>query len=73
MKFAVDRIEEDIVVLENIENNKVINVKRRCLPKKIKELDIVIYDGKDYVLDDSERLNRIKRIKEKMGNLRNEI
>lgn len=71
MKFAVDRIEEDIVVLENIENNKVINVKRKCLPKEIKELDIVTYDGKDYVLDVSERFNRIKRIKEKMENLRN--
>lgn len=71
IKFAVDRIEEDIVVLENIENNKIINVKKECLPKEIKELDVVIYDGKNYVLDDTERLNRIKRIKEKMEKLRN--
>lgn len=71
IKFAVDRIEEDIVVLENIENNKIINVKKECLPKEIKELDVVIYDGKNYVLDDTERINRIKRIKEKMEKLRN--
>lgn len=71
IKFAVDRIEEDIVVLENIENNKIINVKKECLPKEIKELDVVIYDGKNYVLDYTERLNRIKRIKEKMEKLRN--
>lgn len=70
MKFSVDRIEKDIVVLENIENSEIINVKKEYLPKEIKELDIVFYDGKDYFLDNSEKINRIKRIKEKMENLR---
>ncbi len=69
-KFAVDKIEENIVVLENIENNQIINVKKENLPRKIKELDIVVYDGKDYILDDFEKSNRLKRIKEKMEKLR---
>lgn len=70
MKFAVDRIEDNIVVLENIENNEIINVKKEDLPKEIKELDIIMYDGKTYLLDDDEKINRIRRIKEKMEKLK---
>ena len=37
-KYSVDRIEEDTIVLENIENNEIIEINKS-------ELDFEIVDG----------------------------
>lgn len=70
MKFVIDRVENNIAVLENIKNNEVINVDINELPKKAKEKDAVFYNGKEYVLDGAEKEERIKRIEEKMKKLK---
>ena len=36
MKYAVDRIEENIVVLENISSGEIVNEDIKKLPKNIK-------------------------------------
>lgn len=71
MKFAIDRIEDNIVVLENIENNETINVNINELPIGISEKNIIYYDGKKYYLDEKEKYNRLLRIREKMDRLKN--
>lgn len=71
MKFAIDRIEDNIVVLENIENNEIINVNINELPIGISEKNIIYYDGKKYYLDEKEKYNRLLRIREKKDRLKN--
>lgn len=70
MKYAVDRIENGIVILENIEDKSIKEESVRKLPIGIKEGDVVSYNSFTYVLDKKEKEERIKRISEKMQRLR---
>lgn len=71
MKYAVDKIENDIAVLENIETGKKLEINTINLPKNIKEKDILKYEDGKYFLDSNEKNKRINRIKEKMEKLKN--
>ena len=69
MKFAIDRIEGNIAVCQNIENKEIVEVDVCNLPKEIKEGSVIFFDGKDYFLDE-EKENKIrKRIQDKMNKL----
>ncbi len=70
MKFAVDKVEDDIVLLENILNGEKIIVKKEDFSFPIKETDIVIKKDDAYLKDDKEKEDRIKMIKAKMEALR---
>lgn len=70
MKYAVDKIEDDIVLLENILNGKKIMVKKEDFLFPVKETDIVIKKDDAYLKDDKEKEDRIKVIKAKMEALR---
>ena len=70
MKYSVDRIENDIIVLENILNNEIVYLKSCDLPFKVKESDILVYKNNSYVLDNDEKNKRLRRIKEKMEKLK---
>lgn len=70
MKYAVDKVEDDIVLLENILNGEKITVKKECFSFPIKETDIVIKKDGAYLKDDKEKEDRIKMIKAKMEALR---
>ena len=73
MKYAVDRIEENIVVLENISSGEIVNEDIKKLPKNIKEGNILSRENDKYTLDlDTEkdrredfrsRLERLKNLK----------
>lgn len=70
MKYAVDKVEDDIVLLENIINGEKITVKKECFSSPVKETDIVIKKDGTYLKDDKEKNKRIKMIKAKMEALR---
>lgn len=70
MKFAVDKVEDDIVLLENIVNGEKIMTKKEKFLFSIKENDIVIKNNGVYEKDDKEKNDRIKIIKAKMEVLR---
>ncbi len=70
MKYAVDKVEDDIVLLENISNGEKIMVKKEDFSFSIKETDIVIKKDGAYLKDDKEKEDRIKMIKAKMEALR---
>lgn len=70
MKYAVDKIEDDIVLLENIINGEKITVKKEDFLFPVKETDIVIKKNAAYLKDDKEKEDRIKIIKAKMEALR---
>lgn len=70
MKYAVDKVEDDIVLLENIINGEKIMVKKEYFSFSVKETDIVIKKDGAYLKDDKEKEDRIKVIKAKMEALR---
>lgn len=52
MMYTIDRIENDIVVLENRKTLEIIEVYKNLLPNNIKEGDILDFiDGKYYIND----------------------
>lgn len=70
-EFSVDRLEDNIVVLENRENGNTINVEREKLPSNIKEGDILKSINGKYSLDKQKTMEESSRIRDKMNNLWN--
>ena len=70
MKYAVDEIIDDIVVLENIETLEKLEVHISLLPHFIHEGSILVYKDNKYILDKTEELLRRKLIEEKFKRLR---
>ena len=70
-EYTIERFEENIVVLENRENQKMINVGRDKIPEWVKEGDIVrVINGK--ILKDEKKTEEVsERIKNKMDDLWN--
>ena len=69
-KYAVDRIEGQFAVLENIETREIKLVELLLLPV-VKEKDILVYKDDLYMIDDEERRKRLKIIEEKLAKLKN--
>ncbi len=72
MKFAVDRIEDDIVVLENLDDEKITYLNKKELKFEVSEGDILILNGNTYVKSGTEKEKRLLEIKRKMDMLRKE-
>ena len=70
MEFAVDRIEEDKVVLENIKTKEKRIVEKESIPKNISDGSIIIYENNTYKLDKKEEQKRKKYIEEKLNQLK---
>lgn len=70
-EFSVDRLEEDIVVLENRENGNRINIEKSKLADDIKEGDILKSINGKYILDREKTIDETNRIKNKMNDLWN--
>lgn len=70
MKYSVDRIEGDIVILDNVETNEIIQIKRSDLNFEVREGNVIsIVDG-NYVLDLNEEVRRKNSLRERMERLR---
>ena len=70
MKFAVDKIDNGVVLLENIKDNSKVEVSLDKLPLGVKETDILVYKNNKYEKDDNEKEERLRLIEEKMNKLR---
>jgi len=70
MKYAIDRIEGNIAILEDITNNKKIEVDTKELPPDIKDGSIVIFENNVYSLDLETESERRKRIMAKFNRLK---
>ena len=72
MRFAVDRIEDDIVVLENLDDEKITYLNKKELKFEVVEGDLLIVNGNTYGKSDTEKEKRLLEIKRKMDMLRKE-
>lgn len=70
MKYAIDRIIENIAILENINNNEIIEVNIKKLPKDINEGSIVLVDNGVFILDSLEEQNRRQNLIKRLENLK---
>ena len=70
MKYSVDRIEGDIVVLDNIETTEVIQVNKNDLGFEIREGNILTLVNGKFVLDMAEEVRRKNLLRERMDRLR---
>lgn len=72
MKYAIDKIEDDVVVLEEIETGQIKEEMRKNLPTDIHEGSILLYSDSFYkVLEETEKKrradfrSRLERLKNK--------
>ena len=70
-KYSVDRIEEDIIVLENIDNKEIVEVNKTELDFEVVDGNILrLVDGK-FVLDKEIEVKRKESLRERLNRLKN--
>ena len=70
-KYSVDRIEEDIIVLENIDNKEIIEINKSELDFEVIDGNILrLIDGK-FVLDQEIEVKRKESLRERLNRLKN--
>ena len=65
--FAVDRVEENFAVLQNLENKDIINVE---LGFPVSDGDIVIFKDNQFIKDDKAEATRREEILKKFEKVR---
>ena len=70
-KYSIDRIEEDIIVLENIDNKEIIEINKS-------EIDFEVVDGNilrlvdcKFVLDKEIEVKRKESLRDRLNRLKN--
>ena len=70
MKYALDRIENNIAILENIKTGELIKISITNLPPNIHEGTILKQENNTYLIDIQEEEERRRKIQEKFKKLR---
>lgn len=70
MRYIVDRIEEDKVILEGRVNKRKKIVDLNLLPKGIKDGDILSYKKQTYTILTKETLEKTEYMKNRFNNLK---
>ena len=70
MKYIVERIEDNVAVLED-ENGCFVEVSSKLLPENIKSGNVLLFENNSYSLIDTVDEERQKRIMEKYQKLFN--
>ena len=73
MKYSVDKIENDIVILEDLDNGNIKEESISIFNFKVKEKDILLFNNNVYIKDDNEKTNRINMLREKMNRLKKSV
>ena len=69
--YVVDRIEENIVILENKENKKIMEINKDEFPQNIKEGDIIEIINNEYKINKKETEIKKNNIKDRFNKLKN--
>lgn len=69
MKYSIDRIENDIAVLESLESKEIINVNITLLPQNVKEGSIIVCENNKYIKDEETELKRKTELQSRFNNL----
>ena len=70
-KYSVDRIEEDIIVLENVEYKEIVEVNKTELDFEVVDGNILkLVDGK-FELDQEVEVSRKESLRDRLNRLKN--
>ena len=70
MKYSVDKIENNIVILESLYDKTKKEVSLDILPKQTKEGSIIIFENNEYTIDNSLEKERRTSIQNKFNSLK---
>ena len=70
MKYAIDKILNNIVTIENLDTKEIKNISIKKFPNNIKEGNIVVKKNNKYVIDKELENTRRKLIKDKVNRLK---
>lgn len=70
MKYCVDRIEDNIVILQDLDTKEIKEVLKKDIGIRVKDGDILVYKNNKYMKDKKIKEDRIKIIQEKMNRLK---
>ena len=72
MKYVLDRFEGDYAILENLNSHGMEEINKSCLPDGIREGDVLVWNGEDFLYDDVETQNRQNSILNRFLRLKSE-
>jgi hypothetical protein len=70
MKYCVDRIEDNIIILQDLDTKEIKEVLKKDIGIRVKDGDILVYKDNKYMKDNKLKEDRIKLIQEKMNRLK---
>jgi len=70
MRYAVDKIIDNIVLLENIETQEKFEIDISLLPPNIHDGNIILFENNEYKLDTKYEIERRKLIEEKLNKIK---
>ena len=70
MKYCVDRIEDNIVILQDLDTKEIKEVLKKDIGIRVKDGDILVYKDNIYMKDNKLKEDRLKLIQEKMNRLK---
>lgn len=70
MKYSVDRIENNVVIFQNLETREIYEEKLDRFPENIKEGDIVAFSNEKYIIDNTTIMKRKKSLRERLERLK---
>lgn len=71
MKYAVDKIEENLILCEELTTKEKIVINKTSLTGEVHEGTIIVKVNNSYVIDNEQELERKKIIQEKLNRLKN--
>ena len=70
MKYVIDRIEDNIVVCQNLETKEMVEIEKKLLPQNIRDGNVLLFENNEYKLDLAEEEIRRQRIRERFNRLK---
>lgn len=71
MKLAVDRIEDDIVICQDLDTKIIYELDKELLDFEVNDSDIIIFEDGKYKKDDKLKEDRLNIIKNKFEMVKN--
>ena len=71
MKYSVDRVEGNIVILQDLDTKELKEVSKKDIKLRIKDGDILLFKDNKYLKDNKLKEDRVKLIQDKLNRLKN--
>ncbi len=70
MKYSVDRVEDNIIVLQNINTKEIIEINKKDINFKVVDGDIIVFKDNKYIKDEKLKEDRLRLIQEKLNKVK---